>query len=87
MFALMKKEVLENPYDFERDMFVSQIRKEVPYFENLDVKELRELYYLSEERFVKYDEVLFQLGERCNGLYMIINGWIDIIITDGYDFN
>lgn len=22
MYALMKKEILENPYDFERDMFV-----------------------------------------------------------------
>ena len=40
---------------------------------------------MSRQYFLKYDEKLFNLGDKCDDIFMILNGVIDIVLTDGFD--
>ena len=38
-------QIINNPYDLERDFFIKKCRQHIPYFKSLDDDTLKELYY------------------------------------------
>lgn len=75
--------ILENPYDLDRDTFVNICRKRISWLEHVDDKVIRYLYYSCTHGFYSYNEKLFDVGDKCNCIYVITSGWIDIQISDG----
>ena len=42
---------------------------------------------MAKQYFVSYDQKLFDLGDKCGEIFMVLNGIIDIVLTDGFDNN
>ena len=45
---------------------------------------LRQLFYRSEQKFFDIGGVLFDVGDKCESIYYILQGVLDIVISDGY---
>ena len=45
--------------------------------------DLREVFYQCQYQFLNRDEVLFEAGEICKAIYVVIVGTIDVELTDG----
>lgn len=55
------------------------IVKEVPIFENLSAKALREIAKIVYRREYKEGEIIFHKGDPGLGMYIIIDGMVDIV--------
>ena len=81
----MTDRIIKNPYDPERDYFVEICRKNIEFlkFTSLDV--LTQLFYRSKQQFLDYGQKLFNIGDLCEDLFIVLSGTIDIQISDGYE--
>ena len=57
---------------------VLQVLGEVPIFENLTLKELKDLARLTHERFYKANEPVFKKLAPSEGMYVILKGIVEI---------
>jgi len=80
----MIEEILENPYDVDRDEFVKLCRTQINYFKKVDEDVLKQLYYRTTKKFVVSQGTLFDVGDKCNEIYIVLSGVFDIEITDGF---
>lgn len=46
---------------------------------------IRQLYYHSKQRFYDKNEMLFDVGDLADSIFIVMQGVIDIVLTDGYD--
>ena len=76
---------MSNPYDTEREWFVQVCQDSIDYFKYIDDDVLRELYYSAKHRYCDSGQSLFNVGDKCTEIIVIVAGMIDIIITDGKD--
>lgn len=58
----------------------------IEYFQSADEDSLRQLYYRSKQGFCQPGEQLFDVGDECEDIIVILNGCIDIVVSDGYKF-
>lgn len=49
----IRDEILWNPYDLMRDVFIEMCRKHIPYLKNTDEDILKHLYYQSKQHFLQ----------------------------------
>ena len=75
--------ILNNPYDIERNFFTLKFLESIPYFRNVNLIALRKLYYKSLFKFYEMDQVLFERGETCKNIYFVISGVISIELANG----
>lgn len=59
----MKKEALDNPYDYTREQFVATCRKQIGYLNVQNDDILKKLYYSSKQQFFQSGQVLFDVGQ------------------------
>lgn len=69
---------LSNPYDVDRNFFVLQVMKHIPYLKVLNDNELTNLYYKSHRCFYGQDQIVFEYGSNCNFIYLILSGVLSI---------
>lgn len=81
----MKNEILNNPYDYEREYIIHLLRNHVSYFKFVSTNLLKEIYYLAKHLFLGKDEILFDIGDDCDSIYIVLSGVLEIIITDSDD--
>lgn len=79
----MINEVISNPFDSEREHFLSICKNKIPFFLNLPDNLIRQVFYQCQHRFIYPDELLFDVGEPCQAIYFILEGQIDIELCDG----
>ena len=79
---IMTDEVIWNPYDTMRDSFLGFCREKIPYLANAGEITLRKLYYRSVQRLYGPMQNLFEAGEQCSCIFVILSGCIDIVIQD-----
>lgn len=72
--------ILENPHDFEREYFVENVIRNIPYFQNCTGKILREIYYRGTMKQYNFNETLFNIGDKSDKLYVIMSGVVEISI-------
>lgn len=80
----LRDQVLQNPFDGEREQFVKLAKTSVDYFKDADEDMLRQLYYKGEHEFLDIGQTIFDVGDKCNSIYYILQGVLDIVISDGY---
>lgn len=78
-----RQEILQNPYDNERQYFMDICRKHIKYLNTAEEDVLKKLYYESRQEFYEPNQELFLFGDVCKYIYIIISGVIDIVISDG----
>ena len=76
-------EIISNPYDHERDDFVIMCQNNIPYLQDLQVDTLKKFYYDCKYMFLREEALLFDAGERCQNIYILLTGSIDVQLTDG----
>ena len=54
--------------------------------EGVDSKLVRQLFYGCAHHFYERDEKIFSLGEPCDNIIIVMSGVLDIIITDGRNY-
>lgn len=81
----IRDEILWNPYDRLREHFIEMCRKHIPYLKNAEEDLLKRLYYQSRQQFLEPSQMLFECGDRCDSIYVVLNGVIDTVLTDGAD--
>lgn len=79
-----KDQVIQNPFDSERELFVQLCKKSVDYLSDADEDMLRQLFYRSKQQFYDIGQVVFDVGDCCDCVYYVLQGVIDIVISDGY---
>ena len=79
-----KDQVIQNPFDSEREMFVKLSKQSVEFLKDADDDMLRQLFYRSEQSFYDIGQVIFDVGDKCECIYYILQGVVDIVISDGY---
>lgn len=79
--AIMTK-MFANPHDEERDWFIEVCRSNIEYLKAQDEHALKELYYRSKKFFLYSTESVITAGNRCNTMYIIVSGVIDIVIQN-----
>lgn len=81
-------EILWNPYNLERDWFILICRKHIKYLSHADNDSLQKLYYKSRQRFYGPQQSLFDIGDHCNSIFIILSGVINIeICSDEFGQN
>lgn len=65
-----KKDLLKNP--------ILRVLSRIPMFENLTQSELKEVARLTHERDYQLDEPIFKKNAPAEGMYVILNGVIEI---------
>ena len=79
----MINNIVRNPYDIDREAFVKICKSNIHFLTDVDDSVVRELYYRSTHHHYIQNEKLFDIGECCDSIIIIIRGMIDIRITDG----
>lgn len=77
---------MKNPYDCERDYFVEMCRRSVDYMKKLDEIALRQIYMKSTHKYFEFGETIFDVGQKCHDLMLILSGWVEIGLTDGKNY-
>ena len=73
---------MTNPYDNDREEFVVNCVNNISYFKNIDKNTLRRLFYNVRYKFIQPGENLFEAMTKCENVYIITYGIIDIIISN-----
>ena len=66
-----------------RERFVEICTRDIDYMKNLHPDIIRQLYYHSKQRFYEKNEMLFDVGDTADSIFIVIQGVIDIVLTDG----
>lgn len=74
----MIESIIKNPYDEDRESFVEICKKNIHFLEKVPEGLIRQLYYSCRHLFFIQDEVLFEVGTKCDCLYIIKSGQVDI---------
>ena len=83
----MMKQIVDNPYDLDRENFVELCKNKIQFMNKIDEKVIRELFYSCQYYFYSRDEVIFEVGSRCDGILIILNGHVNIQMTDGNNYH
>lgn len=51
--------------------------------EKIPENTLKRIYYQSSADFHLQDEILFEIGDVCQSIYVVMQGAIEIILSDG----
>ena len=82
----LQDRILENPYDLDRENAVRVMRKSVPFLANLDSRTLRYLYMRAKQKNYHYNDLLFKIGQNCKALQILVQGTIEIGLSDGENY-
>lgn len=86
-YPVIKEQIInnciKNPYDSDRHYFL-KIIKRVPYFNSLNDEALSLIYTECEMISLDMDEQLFKFGTKCEYIYIVLQGVIQVDMTDGY---
>lgn len=58
-------------------------KTQIDYFTNTEEKVLKRLYYRCQVKFYEHGQKLFEQGEHCDDIFIILSGVIDIILWNG----
>ena len=61
-------------------MVVPEVFKDFPFFGGLTTTELESLANIACEVTFQSDEVIFNEGDRAYTLYLLLDGWVDIVV-------
>ena len=75
--------ILNNPYDIERNFFTLKFLENIPYFKNVNLLALRKLYYKCRFKFYEMDQVVFERGETCKNIYFVISEFSLVVPVNG----
>lgn len=75
--------VLGNPFDLDRNYFVLKCRQDVHYFKDVPDDRLKRLYYEADTRTYELDQLIFEKGDPCEYIYIVVSGVLGIELTDG----
>lgn len=78
------EQTIHNPYDAQRENFVKICQERISYLKKVDIDLLRQLYYMTKHKFYDNKEVLFEIGDECDSIFIIMQGIVDIVINDGF---
>lgn len=73
-----RAKILRNPFDHERDFFVSQVRSAVSYLEAVPDEFLRHLYHRAPWKFYDFGQHVFQVGQACDRVYVVMSGVVEV---------
>ena len=74
----MERAITSSPYDLERDYFVYKMTKYVDFLEDIDSFTLSKLYQKSETKLYHKHQILFESGDFCSSIYLILSGVVEI---------
>jgi len=63
-----------------RPVIVPEVFKDFPFFAGLTEMELESLANIAYEFAFQADEVIFNEGDRAYTLYLLLAGWVDIVV-------
>jgi hypothetical protein len=75
--------IISNPFDMDLNYFLEICRKRIPYLVNQPDNLLRQLFFSGEFKMYEVDEPIFKANERCKDLIIIMQGVVEIDMTDG----
>lgn len=70
--------IFDNPYDVDRNFFVQKCRDHIAFLKYLPERNLKKLYYGCSQIFYDYDDILFDYGDYCQCIYIVLSGMISI---------
>ena len=62
---------------------VELLKTSVPIFEKASVQILRQIYYRKKYKLLQYGDVLFDIGQHCRSILIVVFGQVEIGLTDG----
>lgn len=74
--------ILRNPFDIDRDFFLTFCAPKIPYFQHMPLEFLSEIYYRSKQVQYKQDETIFERDQKCTTIYFVMSGIVEIELTD-----
>lgn len=80
----MIENIIKNPFDQDREDFVQLCKENITFLKNFSTNELREVFYMCMHLFLNPAQVLFEAGDVCDAVYIVLSGTIDVEITDGF---
>lgn len=78
--------VLQNPYDLERDYFIEIIQRSIEFFKRLDYMAMRKIYMESQHVYFEQYKVIFNVGDVCEYIYIIMFGNVEIGLFNGVHY-
>ena len=80
----MIHKIITNPFDQGREDFVKLCKENIEFLKGFKSNDLRQLFYSCMHLFLNPAELLFDAGDVCEAVYIVLAGTVDIEITDGY---
>jgi CRP-like cAMP-binding protein len=81
---IMIDKIINNHFDENREDFVRLCKENIEFLKHFKSKDLRELYYSCMHLFLNPAQVLFEAGEVCDAIYIVLAGTLDVELTDGF---
>ena len=78
----MHETIMNNPYDLDRNYFVLKCRQSIPYFKSISEAILKKMYFEAETKVYEYGQNLFDKGDKCEFISMVMSGVLSIELTD-----
>lgn len=75
--------ILDNPFDTYRNYIMGILRSSVSYMEKLSDLTLKRLYYQSSSDYYEKGSTLFDIGDKCKFILIVLHGTIEITLSDG----
>ena len=79
----LTKYLIWNPFDSERDYVVTKLKRNADYLMNMPDDILSEIYYRSTKEMVGIESTIFDVGQKCKEIIVILSGVIEISLSDG----
>ena len=79
----LTKYLIWNPFDRERDYVVTKLKRNADYLMNMPDDILSEIYYRSIKEMVGIESTIFDVGQKCKEIIVVLSGVIEISLSDG----
>lgn len=75
---LIVEKLMNNPYDVDRNFFILLCQQHISYLKYMPELSLKKLYYKCKRVFYEHDQMLFEYGDACDCIHIILSGFISI---------
>jgi CRP-like cAMP-binding protein len=72
-----------NKFDILKERFIEVARKSIPYFKKISENILGRIYAESDIKMYEYEQSLFKFGTKCDYIYFIFQGAVQIDVSNG----
>jgi len=78
--------VILNPFNYERDYFIDIAQRSIDFLKRVDQIGMRKIYMACNHLYLTDNEVIFNVGDICESIYIVVSGNIEIGLSNGTEY-